>query len=240
MVSSGASTDGRVIRWAGHRDRRRSEFVDIALATIAAHGPDTTIEQIAARAGVTRTKLYRFFDGAADLRQAVARRTAEALTAELAPVWNPDGSPLQMITASVNAHVRWLADNSNLYIYLDRHAQSGDPGAAGAINDVKYALGTHLATVFAAHMTAFGIDPTPAQPLGFGVIGFVESATRRWVQDPGDYSEGELIEQLSQWIWQLLDGTLQAGGITIDPHSRLEQPPSLTSRAAPPIPTTHA
>jgi AcrR family transcriptional regulator len=235
MGQDDRSGDGRASRWAGHREQRRSELVDSAVEAIAQCGPQTTIEQIAQRAGVTRTKLYRFFDGAPDLRQAIAHRVAATLTAELVPLWQPDGSPAQMIGAAVGAYVHWLAANTNLYLYLDRHAERGDAEAAGTINAVRTSIGTHLATIFAAHLSSFDLDSMPAQLLAFGVIGFVESGTRRWLHAPDGYSEAVLNHQLSQWIWLLLDGTLRDRGIVLDPNDRLEQP---SSPLAPPAQRT--
>jgi AcrR family transcriptional regulator len=63
------SFDGRAARWSGQRNKRRTEFVEAALQAVARYGPQTSTEQIASHVGVTRTKLYRYFDGAADLHQ---------------------------------------------------------------------------------------------------------------------------------------------------------------------------
>ena len=112
--------DGRAARWAGQQERRRAEFVDAALAAIAEHGPDVSTEQIAERAGVARTRLYRHFDGAADLQRAIARRAAELVTAELAPLWHPEGSPNEMIAAAISTHLRWLTEHAQLHRYLVR------------------------------------------------------------------------------------------------------------------------
>lgn len=210
MIHSDRSIDGRTSRWDGYREQRRSELVDIAVEAIALCGPLTTIEQIAQHAGTTRTKLYRFFGGAPDLRRAVAHRAAAMLTAELAPLWSPDGSPAEMIGAAVGAYVHWLTVNTNLYMYLDRHAERGDPEAAGTLDDVRSVIGTYLATVLQTHLDDFGLDPRPADLLAFGAIGFVESGTRRWLYHPDGFSQGELNNQLSQWIWLLFDGTLRA------------------------------
>ncbi len=216
------STDGRTSRWDGHREQRRSELVDIAVQAIAQCGPLTTIEQIAQHAGTTRTKLYRFFDGAPDLRRAVAHRAVAMLTDELVPLWSPNGSPAEMISAAVGAYVHWLTVNTNLYLYVDRHAERGDREAAGTLNDLRSAIGMYLATVLAAHLDSFGLDAKPAQLLAFVVIGFVESGTRQWLHCPGGYCHEELESQLSQWIWVLFDDTLRAGGITLDPHAPLD------------------
>lgn len=224
--------DGRTTRWAGQRERRRAEFVDAALAAIAEHGPEVSTEQIADRAGVARTRLYKHFADAADLQRAIAAKARELIVAELEPAWNPQGSPLEMITVAVEEHLRWLTEHTNLYHYLTRHA------CDETTPDVAAALGSHLTTMFAGYLRAFGIDPAPAETTAFGVVGYVESATRQWLtrltrlSAPGEtaVSRDQLTELLVGAIWAVLDHTLRAGGVTLDPHARLAPPEELPPR----------
>ncbi|BBZ14002.1 TetR/AcrR family transcriptional regulator [Mycobacterium branderi] len=223
------AVDGRAVRWAGQRERRRADFVEAALQTIAECGPTTSIEQIAAQVGVTRTKLYRYFDGAADLHREVARRAAGMLITELEPVWKPTGSPLEMVTIGVGAHIRWLTAHTNLYLYLACHSLTAEPDAPDAITYIRDTAGALLAQLLADYLNAFGLDPQPAQPLGFGIFGFVDSAARQWLRQPGGYSEEEFIDQLAEWVWLLLDTTLKAGGVHLDPHEPLAKPEEIAA-----------
>jgi AcrR family transcriptional regulator len=215
------SVSGRAGRWAGHRERRRAEFVDAALSAIAEHGPQTSTEQIAAYVGVTRTKLYRHFTDAADLQRAVAQRASEMLNSELAPLWTPHGSMAQIIEASVGAHVRFLVDHRNLYRYLARCSLGED--APDAIADIKLTIGTQLCQLFAVYLTAFGLDTDP-QPLAFAIVGLVESSAGRWLDQPGPTSAEALVADLVRWIWLLVDDTLRAGGVHLDPDEPLATP----------------
>jgi AcrR family transcriptional regulator len=219
-----SSVDGRKARWVGHRERRRAEFVDAALRTIAEYGPQTSTERIAKSVGVTRTKLYRYFDGAADLQHSVALRVSEMLTTELQR-WDPIGSPMEMATNGVSVHLRWLIEHPNLYRYLARHSLAEDANGVAAIDDIKTTLGANLSKTLAAYLTVFGLDTRPAEPLGFGIVGLVESATARWLDNPAPLSRDEFTTQLAEWIWMLLDTTLQAGGVRLDPHQPLPAPP---------------
>jgi AcrR family transcriptional regulator len=222
-----SSVDGRAARWSGHRERRREEFVDAALDTIASYGPQTSTEQIADRVGVTRTKLYRYFDGAADLQRSVAQRVSEMLGTEYQR-WKPTGSPMEMAITGVSLHVRWLIDHPNLYRYLVWHSMAGDAGGVRAIDDIKATLGAGLSRVLAAYFSAFGLDTYPAQSLGFGLVGFVESAAIRWLDDPAALPHDEFIKQLAGWCWLLVDNVLRAGGIDLDPHQPLARASQIT------------
>jgi AcrR family transcriptional regulator len=214
--------DGRATRWAGQHERRRAEFVAAALEAIAKHGPEVSTEQIADRAGVARTRLYKHFSDAADLQGAVSRRVRELITEELEPVWRPRGSPLEMITTAVHTHLRWLTEHTNLHRYLTRHAPS-----APEATDVKSAIALHLTRLFTGYLIAFDLDPAPAETTAFGLVGYVESATTRWLDRPGELTREQLGEQLTGTIWTILDHTLRTGGVHLDPHEPLPPPEDL-------------
>ncbi|MDT7806082.1 MAG: hypothetical protein QOI78_9515 [Actinomycetota bacterium] len=213
--------DGRAARWAGQQERRRAEFVDAALEAIAEHGPDVSTEQIAERAGVARTRLYRHFDGAPDLQRAIASRAAELVTADLQPLWHPSGSPREMIAAAISTHLRWLTEHAQLHRYLVRTLPSLPEAGR---TDVRGAIARHLSRLFTGYLTAFGLDPAPADTIAFGLVGYVESATTRWLDHPGSLSLPQLTAQLTGTIWAMLDHTLRAGGVELDPDRPLPLP----------------
>jgi AcrR family transcriptional regulator len=217
--------DGRRVRWSGQRERRRAEFVEAALRAIAHYGPQTSTEQVASYAGVTRTKLYRYFDGAADLHHSIARRASDMLITAQRPVWHPTGRPMEMITHAVSRHLQWRIDHPNLYEYLTLHPLSDDVNGIAAIREVNSAVAGNVAGQLVAYFWTLGLDNVPAEPLSFGLVGFVESATTHWLNNPARQPVAEFTAQLARWIWALLDSALQSGGIDLDPHQPIARPP---------------
>ncbi|MFC5911320.1 TetR/AcrR family transcriptional regulator [Streptacidiphilus monticola] len=214
--------DGRKARWAGQHERRRAEFVDAALAAIALHGPEVSTQQIADQAGVARTRLYKHFADAGDLQRAVARRAAEQVTEALTPVWNPEGTPMQMVTAAVEGYLGWLRDNAHLYRYLSRHSLSEAADGADAATDIRTAVGVRLHRIFADVVAAVDGDTRPTQPLAFGIVGFVDTASIRWLDHPEGLSFEQLVRQLARWIWCMLDDSLRQAGFVLDPDRPLD------------------
>lgn len=210
--------DGRTTRWSGHRERRRAEFIEAALRTIARNGRQTSIEQIANSVGVTRTKLYRYFDGAADLHRSVARRVSEMLITEQQPLTNSTRSLMELITSAVSVHLRWRIEHSNLYEYLSRNSLSEEENGVSAIRVVNSTVAANLSEVWAEYFNAWGLDERLAEVLAYGIVGFVETAATRWLDSPNPLARDEFTTQVAGWIWLLLDNTLQAGGIHVDPH----------------------
>lgn len=227
MATQAASrrTDGRAARWAGQRERRRQEFVEAALRAVAAHGPDVSIEQIASEAGLARTRVYKYFADATDLQNAIAGRAVDLITAELAPIWNPRGTPMEMINRAIGAHTGWLAEHGNLYRYLTAHSLSAQ--GPDAVTDVKTAIAAHLTDLFDRYLKLFGIESPLVEPVAFALVGLVESAAARWLENPGGVSRAVLDDLLARWVWRLLDDTLRANGLELDPHQPL---PSLPGR----------
>lgn len=223
-VSSASPTPtGQAARWAGQRERRRAEFVAAALETIAEHGPGATVEQIAARAGVARTRIYRHFTDRADLEHAISARVADLIVAELDPLWHPEGSTRQLIVAVIGAHARWLAANRHLYTYLVAH-EGGAPDPEGALDGyrgVRQAVAEHLTGLFGGYLGLVGVEEAVAESLAYGVLGLVESVTNRWLERPGVLDSEALADRLSAWVWAMLDSTLRDAGVEWDPDMPL-------------------
>jgi AcrR family transcriptional regulator len=217
-ASSTAALDGRAARWSGQREKRREEFVEAALEAIARYGPQASTEQVADHVGVTRTKLYRYFDGAADLHHSIARRASDMLTAKQTLVWDAPMSPMQVVTGTVSMHVRWRVEHPNLYEYLTRHPLSHDARGVAAIHDVNRAVAANLANVIAMFYRTLGVDERPAVPLSIGAVGFVESSVTHWLNDPAPVPRKEFTTQLAEWMWSLLNTALLKAGLEIDPN----------------------
>lgn len=218
-----ASSDGRATRWTGQQARRRQEFVEAALVAIERHGPDVSTEQIAAEAGVARTRLYRHFAGAQELNQAIAARVEALILEGLVPVWDPTTSPARIIRTAVSTHLQWLTDHHALYRYLVRHSVvtvSGDT----VVNDVKRLIADLLVRLLEEYVELLGLDARVIQPLSFGLVGFVDAAAERWVADPREVSLDEMVDLLVGWIWSVLDGVLRAEGLEVDPDVPLLPP----------------
>ena len=224
---AGRPVDGRAARWAGQRAKRRAEIVAAALAEIEEHGTGVVTERIAARAGIARPRLYRHFADAEDLYEAIAQGAADLLIGAMTPVLtNPTGTGMEMITRAVRTFVVWLSDHVSLYRYVILRSVSQRSPGESLISDVRTAIGTMLRDVFAGYLRLFDCDPSVADSLAFAVVGMVESTTARWLAERGPMSRDELVEQLSVWVWALVDNVLRALGVTLGPDVPLPVTPS--------------
>ena len=216
---------GQAARWAGQRERRREQFVDAALATIAELGPAATIEQIAGRAGVARTRIYRHFTDLADLENAISARVASLIVAELDPAWRLEGSARQIISGIIGAHAGWLAANRHLYRYLLAHPgtdagadlDAAPTGAADGLFGVRRVVAGHLGDLIGGYFGIVGVRAQVSEAMAFGLVGLVESVTTRWLERPGPLDTDALTALLTAWVWAMFDATLRDVGIELDP-----------------------
>ncbi|MBP2367404.1 TetR/AcrR family transcriptional regulator [Pseudonocardia parietis] len=211
-----AATDGRARRWAGQRAARRAEVVEAAMGAIAVHGPEASTEQIAAEAGVPRPALYRHFDGIDDLQSAIVERALTSYVAALAPVWNPRGTPREMLTAAVAAHVQWLADHTDLYRYILRASRM-----TTAVTDVRQTIADRMVGLLGEDIPGGGLPAAVAEPLAAGAVGLVDAATGRWLESADPLPLDELAAELARWVWAMLDAAFRSRSIVIDPETPL-------------------
>lgn len=230
MAGSGGgdrTVDGRAARWAGQRTRRRAEIVAAGLAAIHEHGPGVSTEQIAAGAGVARPGIYRHFADAEELYDALARGAAHLLVEALAPaLTQPAGTAFGMITHAVRTFVVWLAEHTALYRFVVLRSVGVHAPGEPLIADVRTAIAGMLRDLFVAYLTIFDADTSLSDPMAFAVVGMVESATARWLTEPGALTRDELVARLSEWVWALLDNLLRGVGVILDPGLPLPDLPA--------------
>jgi AcrR family transcriptional regulator len=194
------------------------------MRAIAEYGPDVSTGQIAAMAGVARTRIYKHFDDAADLQAAIAERTLELVATDLEPLWKPQGSAMEMISVIIDTLIGYLSEHRNLYRYLTKYAPSVRNSDQDVVTDVKTTIGNHLTGIFTYYLTEFGADTRMAGLDAFALVGMVESAISRWLDNPAGLTRDELAGHLTRWIWLLIDQVLRDAGIELDPDAPLAVP----------------
>ena len=93
--------DGRATRWEDHKAERRIRILEAAMDAINEDGPDGGVQQIANRADVPRSVVYRIFTDRGDLDEQLRGRIIERLMADLAPTLTPEGTVGEAIARAV-------------------------------------------------------------------------------------------------------------------------------------------
>ena len=220
-------TDGRQLRWDSHNQARRQHILDAAIAVLvdAEPGAEVHVQQIADRAGLSRTVVYRHFADRADLDAAVQGRALELLRADLVPALSFEGTPVDIIRRIVSAYVGWASDHPSLHEF----AQQDPPGPgigqmetaiqqiAGQIEDLIN-VGVEV-----LHVQLSEDDVAALDPLVFGLVGGVFTSTRRWLGQPEQKPDRErFVELVTEAVWLQIAGMASARGVELDPDVPVE------------------
>ena len=231
-TDTGASTDGRRLRWTEHRAQRRAAFVAAGAAAIDEYGPGASAEQIADAAGVSRTVLYRYFRDREDLRQAIAAHVVQAVLDSVLPnlQLRPESTPRQVIAATIGTIVGWLDEHPHLYYFL----RSRSDGSS--LDSVETTLADRIATLLKLLMMFFGMTGNEAEPGAYGIVGFVEASGSWWLAHRS-VSRDDFTAMVSRGVWHLLEGTARDQGLVVEYDEPLPIA-ALTGRAATPTAAT--
>lgn len=218
MLKSAAqpATDGRSTRWDAHKSARRSALLDAALAAIEADGPGVGVQQIARRAGVPRSVVYRHFADRADLDAQINQHIVGQAYAELMPTLEPHGTVNETIRRVIGTYLGWIERHPQLHAFVVAHS-AAPSGGAGVIAETKAAVAGIAGELLASAARTVGKKAGLAPSIAVGLVGFVDATVNHWLANGRTVSAAQLTELITQSIWSVLDGNARAIGVEIDP-----------------------
>ena len=219
-----AGRDGRQQRWAKHNEERRQQIIDAAIAVVEENEPaaEFHVQQIAERAGLNRTVVYRHFADRADLDRAIQTEILDELIDLLLPAVALDGTINEIITRIVSAYVEWTETHPALHRFAE--AQSGTTLEMGMSK-----IAASLVEVLEAAVELLGVELSDDEkaaidPLAHGLVGAVLGAVRRWVtREPREPSSERVSALLAESVWYLIDGHARRFGLELDPDVPVEE-----------------
>lgn len=148
---------------------------------------DVLVEDIAARAGVSRATLYHYYPSKRDLYVAILKRRSRRLLARLAP--DPQLPLIEQIAAGLEAHIQSLVDHPFEAVALNRGALSYDPEIQAIIAEELGIVGQLLTGQLVAE--GYLCDLTDIAVEGW--LSFVRTSCAKWIQSP-NISRDDLID----------------------------------------------
>jgi AcrR family transcriptional regulator len=205
-------------------------LLDAAERAIRRIGPQASMDELAAEAGITKPILYSHFGDKAGLAAALTERVAaelgEAISDSLVRVQHPQ----QVVSSTIDAFCSFIETETELYHFLWHTAltQGGDADPkmmmVGFANQIAYALGSALRQV--------GADSGAAEPWSYAIVGMTLTAGEWWLQRRS-MSREDLVAYLTKLLWGGLAG---AGFDRLGSRFSLEGPGAAATpeeRAAP-------
>lgn len=217
-----AEPDGRSRRWDDHKQERRARILDAAVEVLHDEGDVAGVKDIADRAGVPRSVVYRLFRDRDDLDEQVRERIVGDLMTALAPTLEPRGTVEDAIHTTVDTYVGWIVANPNLHTFLGTGSARRRTIGSRVVTSTRTAIAGQVADLISGQLRSAGADDRYAEPLAFALMGMVDATVNRWLsqaQQPLDPTE--LSEFLKVSAWQILEANLRRIGIGLDQRTKV-------------------
>jgi len=159
--------------------QRREQLLDIGRKLFAERGFEgTSIEEIAAHAGVSKPVVYEHFGSKEGLYAVVVHREVERLLAMATAILGGPNTREKFEAAAV-ALLRYIEDNSDGFRILvrDSNPASGSGTFASLISDIA----TQVEYLLADVLKERGYDPKLAPVYSQMLVGMVAFAGQRWL-----------------------------------------------------------
>ncbi|MDZ7263085.1 MAG: TetR/AcrR family transcriptional regulator [candidate division KSB1 bacterium] len=110
------------------QDSTREKIKAAALEEFVERGYDgARMQEIANRAGANKAMIHYYFQSKDALFEAILRETFEELAQLFSQVWESEKSTEELISATVHAHFKFLAEHPHLPRILVRELNSNNP-----------------------------------------------------------------------------------------------------------------
>ena len=205
------NADGRKGRWAGHRSQRRAELTAAAMEAIREHGPEVGMDAIAARAGISKPVLYRYFADKSELWLAVGQQAAAQMLDAIVPAVAHVREERAAIAAAVDAYLAHIEADPAVYQYVVH--QPDVARHRDVVADVVDTVASGLARILGDRLRARGLDSGAALPWAYGVVGYVQSVGDWWLRRQQPISREALSEYLTTFLWGGVAGIRHAADI---------------------------
>jgi AcrR family transcriptional regulator len=182
------------------RSARREALLDAADRIVQRDGPAVSMASIAAEAGITKPILYRHFGDKNGLYGALAERHTDRLLATLRDALATEGTPRQRVERTVDAYLRAIEAEPQVYRFLVQGADRPGAGAAhGQVQSFLKGLSALLAVGIAAEL---GLPKRSlrAELWARAIVGMVQRAGDWWLED-SSARRARVVAELTDLIW---------------------------------------
>jgi AcrR family transcriptional regulator len=179
---------------------RRRQLLAAADRVIRRRGPDASMDEIAAEAGVTKPILYRHFGHKDGLYAALVRRYLRAIyrASESALV---ETNPRRRIEAAVDAFLQSVEREPQIFRFVRAISHAEQPGAAGVAGGFVHRHADEIARAARQDLVRLGLDTDAAEPWAHGIVGMMQFVASWWLEHP-EVPRERLADQVTTLLWE--------------------------------------
>jgi AcrR family transcriptional regulator len=172
---------------------RRAQLIDLGVEMLATRTLDAlSVEDIAAKAGISRGLLFHYFASKQEFHLEVARAAAAALIARTAP--DTSLPPLDALRGALGAFIDYVEENPDNYKSLVRGAAAGDADMRAIFDATRSTMAGRIISV----LSDLGLPLGPRAELAVhGWVAFAEECVIRSI-DGGVRDRDGLLDMLAK------------------------------------------
>ncbi len=179
---------------------RREQLLDATDRVVHRHGPEASMNAIAAEAGITKPILYRHFGDKGGLYRALADRYIHRLQDRLEAGLLTRGGLRARTRATIGAYLAAIEEEPQIYRFLVQRAAVEEAGVAREVADFVRRFGAALAAGMRSEPQLVGISERRAEMWGQAIAGMVQQAGDWWLDQP-KVPRSAVVDELSALLF---------------------------------------
>ena len=183
--------------------RRRRQLLEVALAVFGEQGfHQTSMNDVAEAAGVTKPVLYQHFRSKRDLYREVLTDVGGQLLDAITKATTAARSPHEQVELGFAAYFRFVAEHEAAFRVLFGGGTRRDEEFAAQVALVEGAIAEAIATLIDVE----GLSAAERRQLAHGLVGLAEGTSRLWVADGAEEPPEQLAALVADLAWRGLRG----------------------------------
>ena len=178
---------------------RREQLIDVGRAVFAAKGFEAaTVEEIAAKAGVSKPVVYEHFGGKEGLYAVVVDREMTTLLGAITTALTTAGSTRAVVERAAMALLDYVETSTDGFRILVRDSPAGQ--STGSFASLIGDIATQVEALLAAEFKRRKLDPKSAPVYAQMCVGMV-ALTGQWWLEHRRYKKADVAAHLVNFAW---------------------------------------
>ncbi|KAA0232880.1 MAG: HTH-type transcriptional regulator BetI [Acidimicrobiales bacterium] len=187
---------------------RRQQLLATALEVFAEKGfHDTSMNDVAAAAGVTKPVLYQHFPSKRELFRQLLHEIGEQLRQSIAEAWGSAEGGREELERGFEAYFEFLAKQHASYTVLFGAGTRRDAEFAAEVRAVEESIAEGIAS----RIMIEGITEEHRRFLAYAIVGMAEGSSRQVMLEHLDLDPRTLAARVSELAWAGLRGIRPTG-----------------------------
>ena len=176
---------------------RREQLLSVALTVFARNGyHDTSMNEVAEAAGITKPVLYQHFASKRELFLDVIEEAGRRMISAITTQATTDTDGRRRTELGFRAYFTWVAEDHDAFMLLFGSGSRRDAEFADAVRQFS----AKVADAFEPLITA-DIDASHRRTLAYAIVGMTEAISRRLVEDGAKFDPDFVARQVSDLAW---------------------------------------